>query len=281
MMAHDIAGGRVIAAMLKPCRDVGYEAAVCAEGPAFPVLAAEAAECLRQDWQEEMECADVLITGTSASADYDSNGWNAARDRGVGSVAILDASINLATRFRLSQPDWICALDDASRIELERLPSRRAQIVVTGQPHLERINRLVREQSRPSDRPVLVYFSEPVVAESGRKNDIGFEQFGVAQALLQTLTAESQLTLLIKPHPNEDTSLWHRWLASVNRPANVQVEVTGHDAVALLGAASGGAGMASMALVEAATVGLPVLALQPGRSRVPNPLIDASENIEL
>ena len=110
---------------------------------------------------------------------------------------------------------------------------------------------------------------------------VGFEQFAVLAGLLPGLAAVGGLSLTIKPHPNESVHQWQEWLSELGPHHGVRAAVDTADAFTLMMDADGVLGMASMALVEAALSGVPVLALQPGRRYCPNPMVDAQPGISL
>ena len=229
----------------------------------------------------------VVVTGTSASATLEHSLWAAARGQDVPSVAILDASINLATRFRrpqsfTSMPDVICVIDAESRRELETQDDINSRIVVVGQPHLENVGgRIGRSEELNGGSGRLVFFSEPIVVEPGEIHPIGFEQFGIAASIVSGLSGLDGVTLVIKPHPNESVQIWQDWIARTKTPEGIGLEIGSGDALALMAVAQGVLGMSSMALIEAALAGIPALGLQPGRSYCPNPRIDSDEGIRL
>lgn len=282
--AHDIGGGRVLASILGACRVVGHHVEVFAQGPALEVLASDCEPRLVNDVAEFLRKVRpaAIVTGTSGSSTLESDLWVEARRLGIASIAILDASINLTRRFIVSQPDVICVVDAASLRELMDFFDRSARIEVVGQPHLEQVAEIIeRDLGQKSSQRVVVYFSEPIVKLLGEQHPVGYDQFAVASALLQSLAKIGELNLVIKPHPNEDIQPWRNWVADIEPPKGVQLGIAETDAFELMGGAACVVSMASMALIEAALAGLPALALQPNRRYCPNPWIDADSAITL
>lgn len=292
--AHDMGGARVIAPVVDACRAAGHRIAIVEQGPARGMLKGVAVIVI--DAHEETKDVPsimndlspaVVVTGTSASATLEHSLWAAARGQGVPSVAILDASINLATRFRrpqsfTSKPDVICVIDAESRRELEQQDDINSRIEVVGQPHLEMVGgRIGRSEELNSVSGRFVFFSEPIVVEPGEKHPIGFEQFSVAESIVSGLVGQEGVTLVIKPHPNETAQVWRDWIARTKTPDGIKIELGTGDALTLMAGAQGVLGMASMALIEAALAGIPALSLQPGRTYCPNPRIDSDAAIGL
>lgn len=280
--AHDLGGGRVLARVIEACRKAGYLVNVRAQGPAIEAVGADCAASAEEDWDRVLRDLKpaLVVTGTSDTAVFESNVWIAARNQGALSVALLDASINLARRFTNAQPDLVGVIDEGSRQELQA-PWCRARIEVVGQPHLEKVGQMIgsySNRSGPDGR--FVYFSEPVADGPGRPSQVGYDQFTVARAILSALRPLAG-SLIVKPHPNEDFKLWERWLLEVEQQDGTRVEIAGGDALSLMAEVDGVVGMATMALLEAALAGIPVLALQPGRRYCPNPKVDANDRIRL
>ena len=284
LAAHDIGGGHVLVPILEACRGPAYDVVVLASGPARTLFLDDARCADNSDVAQILSefMPNIVVTGTSAVATLESELWEAARIAAIPSVAVLDTTINLEMRFAYSQPDVICAVDETSRRELEAATWCTARVEVVGQSHLERthqLSRLRRPSGGRSGR--LVFFSEPIAASPGGVHAVGYEQFSVLARLLPGLAAVGGLSLTIKPHPNETIHQWNEWLSDLEPHRGVRAGLDTADAFTLMMDADGVLGMASMALVEAAISGVPVLALQPGRRYCPNPMVDAQSGIRL
>lgn len=290
-VAHDLGGARVLVPVIEHYRAARGRVAVFARGPAREVLKDEGygtgAEIGKQDSEDIAEVfasvqPDAVVTGTSERATLERDAWETARARNIRSIALLDASINLDKRFGKSRPDAIGVVDEAARLELEELTGGSTRIEVVGQPHLEWIAALVGRDSKPGvPGRRFVYFSEPIVEAPGNRHPVGYDQFSVAERVLASLDGCESLQLQIKPHPNEAPQRWHDWRARVDLPEGLSLEITTCDAFSLMRSADGVLGLGSMALLEAVLVGLPVLALQPGRTYCPNPRLDSDPAITL
>ena len=282
--AHDTGGGRVLKPIIEAYQRTEYKVIVWAKGPAEAILTYTPWDRSNVDPATILKelSPTVVVTGTSASANFESDIWAAARELGIPSVAILDASINLYKRFVAGQPDLACVVDNDALHQLKEIPGFHARINVVGQPHLERIRRLIGPRKDiPRFPPQLVYFSEPCISAPGETHPIGYEQFIVAEALLPGLANFRGLTLTIKPHPNETTQHWLEWRNRVDIPTHLNVKISISDSIDLMRRTHGVLGLGSMALIEAALGGIPVLALQPGRRYCPNPRLDAHHAIQL
>ena len=200
--------------------------------------------------------------------------WRWSRGERV-TVAVIDTWTNLRKRFteggETVEPDAVCVVDEEMR---EQMDWCGARLHVTGQPHLQSVvDRLAprRAGRGASDPPLLVFFSEPLSRDYGAE-DVGFDEFGVADALLSGIAGAGPLTLLVQPHPREDREEWRAWLSGRHGVADVSTED-------LLVTCDGALGMTTMVLFEAALLGVPVLSLQPGRRRPLNPRLDAVKGL--
>lgn len=283
-VAHDLGGARVLTPIIEKYRENGHAIAVFARGPAREVLSNEGPGDADGDIETTLASTrpGCVVTGTSESATLEQAVWAEAHRRHVPAIAFLDASINLAKRFGPSLPDAIGVVDKTARQEMKSITGGKVRVEVVGQPHLERIVELIdRNRSQNGTKKKFVYFSEPYVAAPGEPHPIGYEQFGVAGQILAGFAGCVGITLEIKPHPNEDPQRWHDWRTNIEAPVGLELNITATDALTLMRHSAGVLGLGSMALIEAALAGIPVLALQPERTYCPNPALDGNAAIEL
>ena len=258
--AHDPGAANMLAPVMRLARKRGHRVTTIGEAGS-------------EDPMEAM-APDLLVTGTGHT-DFERRLWPRARDLGIDTVAVIDTWTNLRKRFteggETVEPDAVCVVDEEMR---EQMGWCGARLHVTGQPHLQSVvDRLAprRAGRGASDPPLLVFFSEPLSRDYGAE-DVGFDEFGVADALLSGIAGAGPLTLLVQPHPREDREEWRAWLSGRHGVADVSTED-------LLVTCDGALGMTTMVLFEAALLGVPVLSLQPGRRRPLNPRLDAVKGL--
>lgn len=249
LAAHDPGAARVLLAGMPELRRRGHELLLTAAGPALEIWRA-AGEGVGA---EVLEVAAV-VTGTSFHADFDGALWRRARDAGRPSAAIVDGWTNLERRFATGHPDLVLLAGPAE------LPGIRTLVI--GQPHLEQAAGVLRRAraGRPANpTPVVAFFSEPVDGDYPGDSSPGYDQHSVFSAVAAALPPGCRL--VVQPHPREDGDSW----AGADRA---------HSTAALLAEADLVVGMTSAVLLEAALAGIPTLAVQPGRTRRLNPVLE-------
>jgi len=265
-------GDRVSLVADGPAREIWRDADDDVAGRARKVDPANAFEPLRPD---------LLITGTSFCG-FERSLWSGAHKRGIGSVAAIDAWTNLRRRFEGQRapemPKAICVADEAMRDEIAGGKWCHARLHVTGHPHLQAVvARLRRERAHRApvaDLPVTAFFSEPVDEDHGGIEAVGYDQFSIAGAVVGALDGEGAKILLVKPHPREDMAVWRDWLDGLPLPEGMTILVDDGAAEDILARCDTALGIHSMALVEAALSGIPALAVQIGRNRRINPVLE-------
>lgn len=216
----------------------------------------------------------VLVTGTSRLevAALDSNWWQAAREAGIPSVAVLDHWIGYWQKFTTRErfdalPDVIAVMDDYARDQLRSLGCTAAQIVVTGQPAFDNLVG-ASFSGRPAARArwgvdelewVVLFVSEPIAGDLG--DVVGYDETDVLRMLVEAL-AHVPARLVVKPHPRESPTRLAATLDACGYHAEIETVLGGREAVA---GADSVVGMTSILLLEAALGGNPVLSIQPGR----------------
>lgn len=232
--------------------------------------------------------AQLLVAGTSYNGiDLEKKFITAARKLGVPSLAVLDFWSNYATRFSDEEgklahlPDRIAVMDAVARDEMVAAGFDPTQLVITGQPALDDL--ITYKESHASehraalrlafgvsetDRLVL-FASQPLASVFGDSAEqplyLGYTETIVLDALVNALESiakshSERITLLIRPHPRENSKTFEERRSSsiriINNPEGDSREmVLASDLVA---------GMTTMLLVEACFLGVPVVSLQPG-----------------
>jgi hypothetical protein len=286
---HDPGGANMLLPVMGLARSRGHQVAVAATGPAAAIWRAAgeaiaAGPSVPVGPQPAVPFAglrpDLLVTGTGMT-DSDRKLWSAARTIGLRSLAFIDAWTSLAHRFRdktgqPARPDAVAVINEKMRDELaaDGFPITRMHVV--GQPHLQALARRLagrRDSHGLHEPPLLAFFSEPL-AEDWKADPYGFDEITVVPRLLAALAARGPLRLVLKAHPREPADKWPAFLAARAVPPNVRVAIVEDSVEKLLTEVDGVLGMTSMALIEAALVGVPALSLQPGRGRMASPLLD-------
>ena len=292
--AYDPGGANMLLPVMPLARGRGHRTSALAAGPAAAVwrdageevVDVGGGEAAMRDPLDRL-APGLVVTGTGY-ADFERTLWRLARDRGTRSLAAIDSWTNLRRRFLCVdgtevQPDAICVVDEPTRDRILGEGWCRVPLHVTGQPHLEAVVRRLggrRAQRKPTDTPLLVFFSESLRRDYGGEG-LGFDQFTVADALVPALAGLGPLTLVIQPHPRDDRGEWEAWVRGRRVPDGVALTLGAEDTESLLVACDGAIGMTTMVLMEAALLGVPVLSLQPGRTRVLNPGLTALDGLRV
>jgi hypothetical protein len=227
---------------------------------------------------EDPECAGLRLTAL-------------ARERAIPTVGLIDASTNLAHRFRgrtdnplQFSPDTVIVSDQQARDGLIALGLRHERIVVSGHPHWDyvrcaerRLRDLPRDAVRQGlfanaldNRRVLVFVAElsnglvPSEFErsaeyslTGTGSSRGRTEIVIEELLLALQPVRPSIYLVLRLHPKNETADFSSY-----RPAFDAVSKT-EPPFDLLYAADAVVGMTSMMLVEAALLGRPTLAILP------------------
>lgn len=293
--AHDPGGANMLAPVMDLARRQGHRVSAAGFGPAAALWdkAGDAMAAVGGDDDGALAAAldrlgpDLVVTATGF-ADVERILWRLARERGIPSLAAIDSWTNLRRRFAgpdgdTVEPDALCVVDERMRDQIRGEGWCRARLHVTGQPHLETVVGQLRRRRagrNTSGPPLLIFVSEPLRSDYAGRGP-GFDQVGVLEALLPALAGQGPLTLVVKPHPRDDRRALQAAVGQIPTAGDVTVRISEEDTETLLAACAGVVGMTSMVLIEAALAGIPVLSLQPGRTRTINPGLDATEGIRV
>jgi len=285
--AHDSGGANLLAPVARQCAAAGHEVKMYAEGPARHVWP-DAAMATDPETELREFGAEMVVTGTSQTADTEHRIWRTARKLAVPSLAAIDAWMNLRQRFRLGpdgdigQPDVLCVIDETMDGNVRAQDWCKARIRITGQPHLEHVADEVRRRRTGKSENIrtVSFFSEPII-EVGAAERIGYQQFQTAALIAGALAPHGPLDFVVQPHPKERLAPWHVWLRDTEFPNGIETTLSTIDTESLLARSFAATAMASMVVIEAALAGIPVLAVQPNRRYCPNSAIDAIADIPL
>lgn len=248
----------------------------------------------------DSEAPDILITGTSVDDMTEKYLWKAAEKSAVRSVAILDNWVNYGIRFSkyglgesalyLSDrshdflPDRIFVMDETARDAMisDGIPSEK--VIVTGQPHFEWLRDRtavltdsavnIKKDAGNGCSSVVTFVSEPFSQVYGSQEKasavIGFNEYDIARQTALSLEkaakkADVRIALIIKLHPKEDLHKYELLEKEFTRSQSIKIIVDGSStSIDLIAASDAVVGMVSMALVEAAVLGKPVLSVRIG-----------------
>jgi len=161
-----------------------------------------------------------------------------------------------------------------------KLPADR--LVVVGHPALAELAQQPAPALPPPEQGlVLSFISEPLAAQYGTHNPLGFTEADAFTCLIEALSqlALNAITLWVRPHPKEDTTAWAERLAASQATCGPQVRIALAPAdwtpQGQIAASHVVFGMTSMMLLEAGVLGRPVVCVQPGFSGAltDNPLV--------
>lgn len=233
-------------------------------------------------WPDE---ARFLLTATSVNGiDWEPRSWQAAHERGIPSLAVLDYWSNLRSRFLIRQqsvlPDCIALMDETAQRAMIAAGIPAENLAITGQPAFDELGAMVPQSAAIRRRlrtiqgideeQILVFFASQPLARLRQQpgfTDYGYDEHTSLELLsnaLQKIAEQRRLTLHlhIRPHPREeDKDLQKHALErpglkiSITRNGNAREWALAADLVC---------GMHTVLLQEACYLECPVLSLQPG-----------------
>jgi len=209
--------------------------------------------------------------------------WDAARRRGIGSLAFIDQWQNYSVRFsgpgpqdRLRYlPDHINCINEIGRREMikEGFPADR--LISLGHPYLTGITdryaalnvddiimALGISPSNFQREEALVFVSEPLLENFGSSR--GYSQYDVLSYFLENVRrCRREALVIIKLHPKDELRLFQNVLG---RFPEMKIHVVQNELSSLecLTLSNRIFGMTSIMLIEAFLLGKKVVSLQPG-----------------
>lgn len=234
----------------------------------------------------------LVLVGTSENLASRGLGLiEAASEAGIPSAGFVDQKANAEHRFRghssdplAHAPDWLFVPDEDTRHAFTALGYPDSRIVVSGNPHLDRVRQVARTLERegrravrrrvapdaPGDAPVIVFIAEIgyVVNPEGEAWEKNLNFHGrdgtaprCARILEEVLDALPETTpspwLVLRLHPKNQPGEFAAYRDEID-----QLSIGG-DPLALLWAADLVVGMSSAPLEEARAMGRPVLSVLP------------------
>lgn len=230
------------------------------------------------------ENPDLLVTGTSFENPTESHFRAVARGLGLASFSVLDHWCNYRHRYelggRLVLPNRIGVMDALAREKMVRAGIPGKYLTIVGHPVLEPFLSGVK-RAKFSGRRIL-FLSEPI-SWNGKLNPRvvcypKHNEMTILRDLLKVFRMCPELgrfSLHIRPHPLEPVSRI-RAICRLHTPAGLKVVIDRSRSLEKdLGASRVVLGITSIALLQAALAGRPVLSLQSdlARGRIPDDIL--------
>lgn len=257
--AHDPGGINAITPLIEPLKNEGFEVISY-----FKILPKN----ILHDFKP-----DIIITGTSANDKTEKRLWQEAKELKIKSVAILDHWANYGIRFSkwgLKEienfnknpdifPNYIIVMDEFAKKEAINDGIPEGIILPLGNPHFETIKHKATTPFNP-DPSLIVFASEPYIEDYGT----GLEKIAAKDII--DFCSKNGKNVIIKLHPKESVEKYKEFERE-NVVLNKETPLT-----EIMKKASLTISMTSMALIEGAILGLPILSYQP-QSISPDKLI--------
>ncbi|CAK0743378.1 hypothetical protein CCP3SC5AM1_1170004 [Gammaproteobacteria bacterium] len=236
----------------------------------------------------------LLLTGTSFNAADDGLFWSWAWEQGIPSIAFVDHWTNYRKRFSSTpdrhfdcMPEQIAVIDDRMARRLVDAGCPEQRIIMLGHPGWDDLvarrddHTPKLRQELAGDRILILFVSEPFARFYGPKgtySSLGYTEVDALNLLFNVLETVGEnlgetYTVIIKPHPRENSMDLTNLVMMASGYQRVQARLVDGDRLELVAAAKVVTGMSSLLLYEAALMGRPVVALQPGRI-APSDLVD-------
>ncbi|WP_439817251.1 hypothetical protein [Zavarzinia sp. CC-PAN008] len=228
-----------------------------------------------------------ILTGTSLAVEDDGAWWAWARDHGCPGIAHVEQWSNYAERFDgfRTMPAYVAVVDQVAAMRMVRLGCPFERVIVAGTPAYDVLRQAqpdgaaARAACLPADREFLAtWICEPVPDAAAFRAVAGYDEAQALDLAAQALgRLDARVHLVLKRHPIQ--------VAAGQVPAapvvpGLSTGITDQDRLALVAGADLVLGMHSMLLLEAALLGRPVVAVQPGRLR-PSDLTDGRPGIQV
>jgi hypothetical protein len=278
IVAHDAGGANILASY---CRRKPDNYRYLLQGPAKAIFNKTLLIESEDNSERFVSECHSFICGTSGKSDFERSIFAQARILNKETTAILDHWVNYRERFllngKLVLPNNLITVDRyAYQIAKETFPESK----------IEKINNLYLEdfynhykeltlQKESSDKSEILYISEGFTEhkseeENGSSKDLKYfkEFLHVRQQLF-----EPNLTLRIRLHPSEDLAKFNQY---VEIYSDISQSDSSIDFAIDLSRANCVVGVSSMALVLAASCGIPTFSLLSSskESKIPTPGIN-------
>jgi hypothetical protein len=209
---------------------------------------------------------DLLLTASTCWGErLEAQAISLATASAVPSVTVVDFWSNYAARLSYPTaaqlevlPTRLAVIDDGMKTDLEAVGVPGARMVVTGSPAFDRwLNDPLPR--RRSDGLHILFISQPIATLHG--DSLGYTETTVLAALAP-VASRLGARVVVRPHPREDADALEAIVRALPCDARMDDSATLREALA---ESSVVVGLTSVALIEAALAGRPVVSAQLGR----------------
>lgn len=224
---------------------------VLAAGPAEAIWTAHFGSDNCLEASTLLDGAATLLSGTGWASDLEHDARQAAAERGVHSIAVIDHWVNYRARFerdgKAQFPDAIWVGDDYARaIAGAAFPDIR----IVRHPNLYLAQQVAEAGPVPEDGDIL-FVAEPARSDWGRGEPGEFQALDHFLANRAAAGIGETVPMRLRPHPSDPPRKYAAWIAAHQR---VTLDRSADMAAALAGA-RWVAGLNSVALVIALEAG--------------------------
>jgi hypothetical protein len=243
----------------------GNPAALWLGGPAVRVFARRVPDATPLEDEPDVAAYDVVVCGSSGTADHERRVVRAARAAGVRSAVWLDHWVNYAMRFDLLPDElWVCD-EHAARIARETVPGPGVR--VRGNPYLEDVAAEIRALEGPRGAGERVLYATEPTSElarvmTGDPLGWGYEERAALRRYLEQLADARPAELRVRHHPAESadkySALLEEFAVRASPGTTLAEDIAWADTVA---------GCDTMAMVVALAAGRRVVSVIPPGGR--------------
>lgn len=306
LFARDPGGANAIIPLIEPLQTLGYSTRLW--GKQFSLSQYKYWHISAQDinvaagGSDEADVAGfikhkmpkLVITGTSMGDDTDKWLWQAAKERHIPTIAILDQWLNYAPRFQLCDhrlifPDYVMVMDKTSRKGMLNLGLDPQRVIISGQPYYEFLSdqaALFPHRPHALDRMDILFVSEPIRRMQQPDTyyyNLGYTEVTIFQALLQAclnLPKNTKVTITIKPHPKEQVEEIEKCTyPKMQSQVTVNYALNQH-VLDLIGKTDLVVGMTSSVLLDAYILQVPTLSVQIGLQKKDESILNRLSGLE-
>ncbi len=176
----------------------------------------------------DKEKPDLLLSATSWNSDVEQQFRNVACEKKVPSVVVFDFWSNPALRWKDSayslgkMPDTVCVMDEAYRQVMIQDGFPADQLIVTGQPHLERLWETKRNLRSAPRLQKILFLSQPkeILQIKGDRHPLSM----IIEAI-GAYAKDHECVLTVKFHPKENEEELKDILVQAPKNKNLKIEI--------------------------------------------------------
>lgn len=255
----------------------------------FSEIPAEVIDSWFEESLTEPNTALLFAATSDNGIDHEKSFVRAAKRVGVPSLSYIDFWSNYIRRFcddqgvPIALSDTVAVIDEDMKAALLASAIEFPHVIVTGNPRFDELLESkddVREEELTDLRVslginkgghLLLFVSQGLSqSEAGFRETYGFDERSVLRGIIEicdSLDTCEEISLVVRPHPKEDTAWLTEEFWSSQRSTRVRLSNEGNGRVMAM-ASDMVLGMNSVFLVDAGLLGCKVLSLQPGLKKV-------------